>query len=138
MPEIQLDIVSAERALFSDKVRRLSVSGEQGELGIEPGHTALLTRLKPGAVECLHLSGEEESFYISGGILEVQPNCVTILADTAIRAPDLDEAAAEAAQRAAESQLSNSDAKIDYATALSDLAQASAQLRLIRKLRGKG
>ena len=135
MSALQLDIVSAEQSLFSGEVQRLTVSGELGDLGVEPGHTPLLTRLKPGAVICQHSSGEEEAFYISGGILEVEPDCVTVLADTAIRAPDLDEAAAEAAQRAAESRLAETDAKLDYATALSDLAQASAQLRLIRKLR---
>ncbi len=132
---MKLDIVSAERALFAGEVLRLTATGEWGELGVEPGHAPLLTRLKPGAITCTLPSGELTSFYISGGIVEIQPDCVTVLADTAVRAHDLDESAAEVAAQAARDRLSQAEEKMDYATALSDLAQATAQLRLIKSIR---
>lgn len=132
---MQLDIVSAEKALFHGVVKFLSVTGSVGELGIYPGHTPLLTSLKPGQVRAELAEGREEFFYISGGMLEVQPNIVTILADTAVRAADLDEAAAQAAIEHAEKTLSERKAGIEYSTALVELAEASAQLRAIQALR---
>jgi F-type H+-transporting ATPase subunit epsilon len=132
---MQLDIVSAERELFHGTVKFLSVTGGVGELGIYPGHTPLLTSLKPGQVRAELAEGQEEFFYISGGMLEVQPKIVTILADTAVRAADLDEAAAQAAIEHAERTLTERKAGIEYSTALTELAEATAQLRAIRLLR---
>jgi len=132
---MQLDIVSAEKALFQGAVKFLSVTGSAGELGIHPGHTALLTALKPGQIRADLAEGREEIFYISGGMLEVQPDIITILADTAVRAADLDEAAAQAAIEHAEKILSERKAGIEYSTALVELAEATAQLRAIRMLR---
>lgn len=132
---MQLDIVSAEKALFHGAVKFLSVTGSVGELGIYPGHTALLTGLKPGQVRAELSDGREELFYISGGVLEVQPDLATILADTAIRAADLDEAAAQAAIDHAEKALGERKAGIEYSTALTELAEATAQLRAIQMLR---
>lgn len=132
---MQLDIVSAEKELFHGVVKFLSVTGSVGELGIHPGHTALLTALKPGQVRAELTDGREELFYISGGMLEVQPQLITILADTAVRAADLDEAAATAAMEHAEKMLGERKAGIEYSTALVELAEASAQLRAIKMLR---
>ncbi|MBS0349993.1 MAG: F0F1 ATP synthase subunit epsilon [Proteobacteria bacterium] len=132
---MQLDIVSAEKELFHGTVKFLSVTGNVGELGIYPGHTPLLTSLRPGQVRAELAEGQEEFFYISGGMLEVQPKIVTILADTAVRAADLDEAAAQAAIEHAEKALSERKAGIEYSTALTELAEATAQLRAIRALR---
>ncbi len=132
---MQLDIVSAEKALFHGTVTFLSVTGSVGELGIHAGHTALLTALKPGQVRAELAEGREEIFYISGGMLEVQPNVATILADTAMRAADLDEAAAQAAVEHAEKALGERKAGIEYSTALTELAEATAQLRAIQMLR---
>lgn len=132
---MQLDIVSAEKALFHGVVKFLSVTGSVGELGIYPGHTPLLTALKPGQVRAELSEGREEVFYISGGMLEVQPGVATILADTAVRAADLDEAAAQAAVLHAEKALGERKAGIEYSTALTELAEATAQLRAIQMLR---
>ncbi len=132
---MQLDIVSAEKSLFHGQVKFLSVTGTVGELGISPGHTALLTALKPGQVRAELAEGREEIFYISGGMLEVQPAVATILADTAVRAADLDEAAAQAAIEHAERSLGERKAGIEYSTALTELAEATAQLRAIQALR---
>lgn len=132
---MRLDIVSAEKALFHGEVKFLSVTGSMGELGIHPGHTALLTHLKPGQISAQFENGEEEFFYISGGMLEVQPDTVTILADTAVRATDLDEAAAQAAVAHAEKTLSERKAGVEYSTALTELAEAAAQLRTIQAMR---
>jgi F-type H+-transporting ATPase subunit epsilon len=132
---MKLDIVSAERELFHGSVTFLSVTGGMGELGIHPGHTALLTALKPGQVRAQLAEGREEIFYISGGMLEVQPDLATILADTAFRAADLDEAAAKAAVDHAERILVERKAGIEYSTALTELAEASAQLKAIQMLR---
>ncbi|MGB5445670.1 MAG: F0F1 ATP synthase subunit epsilon [Psychromonas sp.] len=132
-----LDVVSAEKSLFSGRVSHLQVSGQEGELGIMPGHTPLLTPIKPGMVKMVKQHGDEEVIYISGGFLEVQPGGVTVLADTAIRGKDLDQAKAEAAKRAAEEQISNPSKDIDYARVTSELAKAIAQLRVIELTRRK-
>lgn len=134
---MQLDIVSAEASIFQGKVRHLSVTGSLGELGIHPGHTALLTALKPGQILAELEDGSEEIFYMSGGMLEVQPTTVTVLADTAHRAADLDEAAAEAAKARAEKLLSDNKTGIEYSQALVELAESMAQLRAIQKLRDR-
>lgn len=131
---MQLDIVSAEEALYTGEVTFIAVTGAQGELGIYPGHTALLTTIKPGQVVAATSSGQEV-FYISGGVLEVQPTNVTLLVDTAIRAADLDEAAAQHAKEHAERALVGQQAEMEYSRAVSELAEAAAQLRAIQKLR---
>ena len=130
-----LDVVSAEKSLFSGRVSHLSVSGQEGELGIMPGHTPLLTAIKPGMVQLVKQGGGEEVIYISGGFLEVQPGGVTVLADTAIRGQDLDQAKAEEAEKAAKEQLSNPNKDIDFALVTAQLAQAVAQLRAIKLTR---
>ncbi|AGH79973.1 ATP synthase F1 subunit epsilon [Psychromonas sp. CNPT3] len=130
-----LDVVSAEGSLFSGRVSHLSVSGQEGELGIMPGHTPLLTAIKPGVIKLVKQGGAEEVIYISGGFLEVQPSSVTILADTAIRAEDLDQAKAEEAARIAKEQLDNPTKDIDFVLVSAQLAQAVAQLRTIKLTR---
>ena len=130
-----LDIVSAEESLFSGRVSHLSVSGQEGELGIMPGHTPLLTAIKPGVIKLVKQGGAEEVIYISGGFLEVQPSSVTILADTAIRAENLDQAKAEEAARIAKEQLDNPTKDIDFVLVSAQLAQAVAQLRTIKLTR---
>lgn len=135
---MQLDIVSAEAAIFHGRVKLLTVTGSVGELGIHPGHTALLTSLKPGQIMVTLEDGHEEVFYISGGMLEIQPGTATVLADTATRAADLDEAAAIAAKEEAERKLAEQKSGIEYTRALTELAEAAAQLRTIEKLRRKG
>ena len=132
-----LDVVSAEKSIFSGRVSHLQVSGQEGELGIMPGHTPLLTPIKPGMVQLVKQHGEEEVIYISGGFLEVQPGGVTVLADTAIRGIDLDKAKAQEAKRAAEQQIANPSKDIDYALVTAQLAQAVAQLRAIKLTRNK-
>lgn len=134
---MDLDIVSAEASIFQGKVQHLSVTGSLGELGIHPGHTALLTALKPGQILAILENGKEEIFYMSGGMLEVQPQAVTVLADTAHRAVDLDEAAANAAKDRAEKLLSEHKSGVEYSKALVELAESMAQLRAIQKLRDK-
>lgn len=130
-----LDVVSAEELIFSGRVSHLAVSGQEGELGIMPGHTPLLTPIKPGMVNMVKQNGDEEVIYISGGFLEVQPGGVTVLADTAIRGEDLDLAKAEASKKAAEDQIINPNTDIDYARVTSELAKAIAQLRVIELTR---
>ncbi|MDQ5899132.1 MAG: F-type H+-transporting ATPase subunit epsilon [Pseudomonadota bacterium] len=132
-----IEIVSAEDAIFSGEATHLVATGLLGELGIYPGHTQLLTALKPGPVRIIKPDGEDEILYISGGILEVQPQLVSILADTAIRAADLDELAALEAKERAERILNDKQADIDYAKATAELAQAVAQLQAISKLKKK-
>ena len=133
---VQVDVVSAEQSLFSGLAEVVVVPGEMGELGIYPRHAPLLTRIKPGSVRIkVPDQAEEELIYVSGGMLEVQPNVVTILADTATRGADLDEARAIEAKRAAEEAMKNRTADIDYATAQSELAEAIAQLHAIEQLR---
>lgn len=134
---VHCDIVSAEENLFSGLVERIVAMGEMGELGIEPGHTPLLTLLRPGPVRVVKLGGQEEIVYVSGGYLEVQPNVVTLLADTAVRAGDLDEAAALEAIKHAEQAIANQNSEFDYTMALSQLAEAAAQLRTIQQIREK-
>ncbi|HHA18310.1 MAG: F0F1 ATP synthase subunit epsilon [Gammaproteobacteria bacterium] len=131
---IHVDIVSAEQEIYSGSVEAVFASAIMGELGIYPRHTPLLTRLKPGEVRVL-VNGKEEQFYVSGGMLEVQPHVVTILADTAMRAADVDEAAALEAKADAERALKDTDAKMDYAEAQAKLAEAMAQLRSIERMR---
>ncbi|EKD92439.1 MAG: F0F1 ATP synthase subunit epsilon [uncultured bacterium] len=137
MKTIQLDIVSAEASIFHGAVRFVSVTGDVGELGIHPGHSPLLTSLKPGQVHAILEDGREEIFYISGGMLEVQPIMVSVLADTALRADDLDEVAALSAKTQAENILREKTTGIEYSTALAELAEATAQLRAISLLREK-
>jgi F-type H+-transporting ATPase subunit epsilon len=127
--------VSAESAIHSGLATMVFAPGEMGELGIAPRHTALITRLRPGEVRVEKEDGEIEHFYVSGGMLEVQPHLVTVLADTAIRARDLDEAAAAQAKRRAEDALAGRVADFEYAKAQAELADAVAQLRAIEKLR---
>lgn len=134
-PTMELDVVSAESSIFSGAVESLIVTGSIGELGIFPGHTPLLTSLKSGQIRAIVSAGKEDIFYMSGGMLEVQPDNVTILADTAIRATDLDEAAAIAAKERAEKVLEEQKAGIEYSAALTELAEAAAQLRAIQTLR---
>jgi F-type H+-transporting ATPase subunit epsilon len=134
---LHVDIVSAEAEIFSGTVTMVFAPAEMGEVGIAPRHAPLLTRLKPGEVRVQLTDGSEQSFFVSGGMLEVQPHVVTVLADTAIRAHDLDEAAAVQAKERAERMLADKHADIDYAKAQAELAQSIAQLRAIQKLRHK-
>jgi F-type H+-transporting ATPase subunit epsilon len=134
---LHVDIVSAEAEIFSGTVTMVFAPAEMGEVGITPRHAPLLTRLKPGEIRIQQADGSEQSFFVSGGMLEVQPHVVTVLADTAIRAHDLDEAAAVEAKERAERMLADKHADIDYAKAQAELAQSIAQLRAIQKLRNK-
>lgn len=131
---IRCDIVSAEEEIFSGEVEMVVATGELGELGITPRHAPLITRLKPGQVRVI-TGGEEQFFYVSGGILEVQPQVVTVLTDTAIRAKDLDEAAAKAAKDEAEKALAGRTDTMDVAEAQQQLMQAMAQLQALERLR---
>lgn len=126
-----LDVVSAEQQMFSGLVEKIQVTGSEGELGISPGPAPLLTAIKPGMIRIVKQHGHEEFIYLSGGILEVQPGNVTVLADTAIRGQDLDEARAMEAKRKAEEHISSSHGDVDYAQASAELAKAIAQLRVI-------
>ena len=132
---IHCDIVSAEKEIFSGRITMISVTGTIGELGILPGHAPLLTGIRPGPVRLTMDSGEEEVFFASGGYLEVQPGVVTILADTAARAEDLDEAAAIEAQEAAERAIQDQAADFDFSLAASQLANAMAQQRTLEELK---
>lgn len=132
---LRLDIVSAEKEIFSGEATMVFATGALGELGIAPGHTPLLTALKPGNVRALLANQEEEIFYISGGMLEVQPYIVTVLADTVLRAEDIDEAAALEAKERAEKLLAEKASEIDIARATSELAEAAAQIQAARKLK---
>ena len=138
MSTIHVDVVSAEESIFSGEATLVSLPGEVGELGILPRHTPLITRIKPGAV-CIQRAdnNEEEFVFVAGGILEVQPHCVTVLADTAIRGKDLDEAKANEAKRLAEEAVQNASGELDLAKAQSELAELVAQLAAIRRLRKK-
>lgn len=135
MNTIHCDIVSAEEEIFSGEAQMVIATGEMGELGIAPRHAPLITRLKPGQVRVQTPTGEEQFFYVSGGMLEVQPTVVTVLADTAIRAKDLDESAARKAKDEAERALSNRTDAMEVAQAQAQLAQALAQLQALEKLR---
>jgi F-type H+-transporting ATPase subunit epsilon len=132
---IRCDIVSAEAEIFHGEATMVVATGEEGELGIVPRHAPLITRLKPGQVRVVTANGEEQSFYVSGGILEVQPQVVTVLTDTAIRAKDLDEASARKAKDEAERVLANRTDAVEVAQAQVELAQAIAQLQAIERLR---
>lgn len=133
---VHVDVVSAEASIFSGLAEMVVAPGEMGELGIYPRHTALLTRIKPGSVRIKRPDQElEELIYVSGGMLEIQPGVVTILADTAIRGADLDEARAQQAKQNAEETMKNRTADIDYAKAQAELAEAIAQLAAIKQLR---
>jgi len=138
MATLHVNIVSAEQAIFSGEAEMVVAPGETGELGILPGHTPLLTRIRPGTVK-VKLAGQEhdEVIYVSGGILEVQPKSLTILADTSIRARDLDEAKVKEAKRQAEEALTNRASGQDRALVVAELAQLAAQLQAIQKLRRK-
>ncbi len=137
---IRLDIVSAEKQIFSGEVDMIFVTGEMGEMGIAPGHSQLLTILKPGYVRAILPNKEEEVFYISGGMLEVQPYIASVLADEVLRADDIDEAAALAAKEQAEKALSGKVSAIDLAKATAELAEIAAQIRVVQRLkkRAKG
>jgi len=129
------DIVSAEKSIFSGLVEMVVAAGSLGDLGIAPGHAPLLTALIPGPVKLTLQGGEEEIFYVSGGFLEVQRGVVTLLSDTALRADDVDEAAAQQAMEDAEKAIANQGAEFDYSIAAAQLAEAAAQLRALRKIR---
>jgi F-type H+-transporting ATPase subunit epsilon len=135
---IHVNVVSAEALIFSGEAEFVALPGESGELGIYPRHTPLITRIRPGAVRIKVVGQAEEEFvFVAGGMLEVQPTSVTVLADTAIRGKDLDEAKAVAAKKQAEEAMLSNDSKIDYAKAQAELASAIGQLAAIAKLRGK-
>ena len=138
MATLHVDVVSAEANIFSGEATFVALPGEMGELGIYPRHTPLITRIKPGAVRIIRAdNGEEEFVFVAGGILEVQPGPVTVLADTAIRGHDLDEAKALEAQKLAEEAMKNAKTDIDFASAQGEFAAMAAQLAAIQKLRKK-
>ncbi len=134
---MHVDIVSAEASIFSGLVEMLFAPAEMGEVGVLPRHAPLLTRLRPGEVRVKLPGGEEEFYYVSGGILEIQPNGVTVLSDTALRAHDIDEAKALEAKQRAEQVLKDKKGEIDYARAESELAEAVAQLNALKRLKKK-
>ncbi|MFT3719096.1 F0F1 ATP synthase subunit epsilon [Pseudorhodoferax sp.] len=134
---IQVDVVSAEESIFSGEARFVALPGEAGELGIYPRHTPLITRIKPGSVRIERPDGSEEFIFVAGGILEVQPDAVTVLSDTAIRGKDLDDEKANAAKAAAEEALRNAKGELDIARAQSELAVMAAQIAALRKYRQK-
>ena len=131
---IRVDVVSAEESIFSGEARFVALPGESGELGIYPRHTPLITRIRPGSVRIEKADGSEEFVFVAGGVLEVQPNLVTVLSDTAIRGKDLDEEKANEARRAAEEAVKNAKSEIDLAKAQSELAVMAAQLAALRGL----
>lgn len=137
MSTIHVDVVSAEESIFSGEAKFVALPGEAGELGILPGHIPLITRIKPGAVRIEKADGGEEFVFVAGGILEVQPNCITVLSDTAIRGKDLDEAKATDARKHAEEAVKNAKSDIDLAKATSELAVMAAQIAALRKFRQK-
>lgn len=134
---VQCNIVSAEREIFSGLVEMLIATGTLGDVGITYGHAPLLTGLKPGPVRVIKQGGEEEVYYVSGGFLEVQPYAISVLADTALRADDVDEAAALLAQQTAQQELANKSTEFDFSRAAVQLAEASAQLRTLQSIRKK-
>ena len=138
MATIHVDVVSAEASIFSGEAKFVALPGENGELGILPRHTPLITRIRPGAVRIKRAdNGDEEFVFVAGGILEVQPGSVTVLADTAIRGKDLDEAKATDAKRLAEEAMKNAKSDVDFARAQGEFAAMAAQIAAIRKFRGK-
>ncbi|CAM8327164.1 F0F1 ATP synthase subunit epsilon [Candidatus Methylopumilus universalis] len=135
---VHIDVVSAEESIFSGEAEFVAAPAQMGEVGIYPHHAPMITSIKPGALRIkLADKNEEQLIYISGGILEVQPGVVTVLADTAIRGHDLDEAQANAAKKAAEEAMKNRSSDVDYAKAQAELAEAIAQIQAIQKLRQK-
>jgi len=137
MATLQVEVVSAEESIFSGEAKFVALPGESGELGILPRHTPLITRIRPGAVRIEKLDGEEEFVFVAGGILEVQPGKVTVLADTAIRGKDLDEAKATEAKKLAEEAMKNAKTDIDFAKAQGEFATMAAQIAALRKFRKK-
>ncbi len=137
MAEIRVEIVSAEEAIWTGSGTMVFAPAEMGEVGIAPQHAPMITRLKPGEVRVQQDNGDEQFFFVSGGLLEVQPHLVTVLSDTAVRATDLDEAQALEAQQQAERDLQNKTSEMDLAKAKAELIQATAQLRAVQKLRKK-
>jgi F-type H+-transporting ATPase subunit epsilon len=137
MSTIRVDVVSAEESIFSGEAKFVALPGEAGELGILPGHIPLITRIRPGAVRIEKADGGEEFVFVAGGILEVQPNHITVLSDTAIRGKDLDEAKATDARKAAEEAVKNAKSDLDLAKATSELAVMAAQIAALRKYRQK-
>ncbi len=135
MNTIQVDIVSAEKEIFSGEAQMVFAPAIMGEVGIAPGHTPLVTKMIPGEVRVMDLEGNESAFYVSGGLLEVQPTIITVLSDTAERAEDLDEAAIIKAKEEAEKAVNEKDSKIDYAKAQIALAEAAAQLQTLQRMR---
>jgi len=134
---IKVDIVSAEKELFSGEAAMVFCPAIMGEVGIAPQHSPLVTKLQPGEVRLKFASGEEEGYYVSGGMLEVQPHLVTVLSDTALRAHDIDEAAALKAKEEAEKALENQESEIDYGAAQAALAEALAQLQTLRRMKNR-
>ena len=136
MATLQVDVVSAEEQIFSGEAKFVALPGEMGELGIYPRHTPLITRIKPGAVRVIRADNDEEEFiFVAGGILEIQPGSGTVLADTAIRGKDLDEAKANEAKQAAEEAVKNAHNELDLAKAQNELMSLAAQLAALRKYR---
>lgn len=135
MSTIQVDIVSAEGEIFSGPAKMVFAPAQLGEIGIAPNHAPLLTALKPGGVRVQTPEGEELFFYVSGGMIEIQPKAVTVLADAALRARDLDEAAVQQARQRAQDMLENRESAVDIATAQAELAQISAQMALLQKIK---
>jgi len=138
MSTIHVDIVSAEREIFAGDAEMVFAPAVLGEVGILPGHAPMLTQLRPGEVRVQTTGGEQQSFYVSGGMLEVQPRMVTVLSDTALRAHDLDEAAVLKAKQEAEDAIKDRSGKIDLAKAQAELAELAAQLQTIQRLRRRG
>ncbi len=138
MSTIHVDIVSAEREIFAGEAEAVFAPALLGEVGILPGHAAMLTQLRPGEVRVQLKGGEQQAFYVSGGMLEVQPKTLTVLSDTALRAHDLDEAAVLKAKQEAEEALKDRSGKIDLAKAQAELAELAAQLQTIQRLRRRG
>jgi len=134
---IHVDIVSAEAEIFSGTATMVFAPGEMGELGIAPRHTPLISRLKAGEVRLQHDNAPEDAFFVSGGILEIQPHVVTVLADTAVRAADIDEAAAIEAKKRAEDAIANQQGDFELAAAHAELAEASARIEAIRKMKNR-
>ena len=137
MKTMQVDVVSAEELIYSGQATFVALPGEVGELGIYPRHTPLISRIRAGSVRIQKPDGEEEFVFVAGGILEVQPDSVTVLSDTAIRGKDLDEERANAAKKSAEENLKNAKSSVDMAAAQSELAVFAAQLSALRKYRSK-
>lgn len=137
MATLQCNVVSAKETIYTGDIRMLVAAGVEGEVGILPGHIPFITLLKPGTLQLTTTNGELETVYVSGGVLEVQPNVITVLADTAVRAKDLDEAKIMEARRQAEALLQNQKADVDTSAALAALAESIAQLQTLQKIRNR-